>query len=78
MNNALELFTAVFLATFFGVSWVMLAGNWLGLDAFSRERYIVGELLPLAYGGASLSVIFLFAVIAVKLKQVKLKRRERY
>ena len=74
MNNALELFTAVFLTTFFVVCWVALAGHWLGLDAFSRERYIIGELLSLAYGGGALSVIFLFAVIAVKLKQVKLKR----
>ena len=74
MNNALELFTAVFLTTFFVVCWTMLAGHWLGLDAFSQEHYLVKELLPLAYAGASLSVIFLFAVIAVKLKQVKLKR----
>ena len=74
MNNALELFTAVFLATFFAVCWITLTGHWLGLGVFSQDHYLVRELLPLAYGGAGLSVIFLFAVVAVKLKQVKLKR----
>ena len=74
MNNALELFTAVFITTFFVVCWITLAGHWLGLDAFSREHYLVRELLPLAYGGALLSVAFIFAIIAVRLKQIKLKR----
>ena len=74
MNNALELFTAILLTTFFGVCWVTLAGNWLGLDVFSREHYLVKELLPLAYGGTLLSVAFIFAIIAVKLKQIKLRR----
>ena len=57
----------VILTAFFGFSWVMLGGNWLGLSAFSVERYVVGELLPLAYGGAGLSVIFLFAFVAAEL-----------
>ena len=66
MNNPLAIFVTVWLTAFFGLSWVMLAGNWLGLSAFSTERYIVGEFLPLAYGGAGLSVIFITAIIAAK------------
>ena len=67
MNSPLLPILIVILTAFFGFSWVMLAGNWLGLTAFSTERYIVSELLPLAYGGAGLSVIFLFTFVAAKL-----------
>lgn len=67
MNTPLVPMLIVILTAFFGFSWVMLAGYWLGLSAFSADRYIVGELLPLAYGGAGLSVIFLFAFVAAKL-----------
>ena len=67
MTSPLFPILIVILTAFFGFSWVMLVGNWLGLDAFSTERYVVDELLPLAYGGAGLSVIFLFAFVAAKL-----------
>ncbi len=67
MNSPLVPILIVILTAFFGFSWVMLVGNWLGLSAFSGERYIAGEFLPLAYGGAVLSVIFLTAFVAVKL-----------
>ena len=67
MNNPLAIFVTVWLTAFFGFSWIMLAGHWLGFNAFSSEKYIVAELLPLAYGGAGLSVIFLTAIIAAKL-----------
>ena len=67
MKSPLLVFAIVYFTAFFGLSWAMLAGNWLGFSAFSTERYLVGELLPLAYVGAGLSVIFLFAFIAAKL-----------
>ena len=67
MSTPLVPMLIIILTAFFGFSWVMLAGHWLGLSAFGADRYIVGELLPLAYGGAGLSVIFLFAFIAAKL-----------
>ena len=68
MNNPLIIFVTVWLIAFFGFSWALLVGNWLGLSAFSPDRYtVVGELLPLAYGGAGLSVIFLTALVAAKL-----------
>ena len=67
MNSPLVPVLIIILTVFFGFSWVMLAGQWLGLGVFSADRYIVGELLPLAYGGAGLSVIFLFAFAAAKL-----------
>ena len=65
--NPLVIFVTILLTAFFGFSWVMLAGNWLGVGAFSQEKFIVGELLPLAYGGAVLSVIFATAIIGAKL-----------
>ena len=67
MKSPLFVFAIVYFTAFFGLSWAMLTGNWLGLSAFSTEQYLVGELLPLAYVGAGLSVIFLFAFIAAKL-----------
>ena len=69
MNNPLAIFVTVWLTAFFGFSWVMLAGNWLGFSAFSADLYIVDELLPLAYGGAGLSLGFITAIIAVKLRR---------
>ena len=67
MKSPLFPILIVILTAFFGFSWVMLAGNWLGLVAFSADRYVVSELMPLAYGGAGLSVLFLFAFVAAKL-----------
>lgn len=67
MKSPLFPILIVILTAFFGFSWVMLTGNWLGLGAFSADRYVIGELLPLAYGGAGLSVLFLFAFVAAKL-----------
>ncbi len=67
MNSPLAIFVTIWLIAFFAFSWVMLAGNWLGLSAFSTERYIIAEFLPLAYGGAVLSVLFITAVIAAKI-----------
>ena len=69
MNSPLLPILIVILTAFFGFSWVMLAGNWLGLTAFSSERFIVSELLPLAYGGAGLSVGFITAFVGVKLRR---------
>lgn len=67
MNNPLAIFVTIWLIALFGFSWVMLAGHWLGLSAFSTERYIIAEFLPLAYGGAVLSVLFITAIIAAKI-----------
>lgn len=67
MKSPLFPILIVILTAFFGFSWVMLAGSWLGLGAFSADRYVIGELMPLAYGGAGLSVIFLFTLVAAKL-----------
>ena len=67
MNNPLAIFVTIWLSALFGFSWVMLAGHWLGLSAFSMERYIIAEFLPLAYGGAVLSVLFIVAIIAAKI-----------
>ena len=68
MTSPLVLFLIVWLTAFFGLSWALLVGHWLGLSAFSPDRYtVVGELLPLAYGGAGLSTIFLTALVAAKL-----------
>ena len=67
VNNPLAIFVTVWLTAFFGFSWILLAGHWLGLNAFSYDQNIIGELLPLAYGGAILSVGFITAFIAVKL-----------
>ena len=66
MNSPLAIFLTIWLTVFFGFSWVLLVGHWLGLSTFSSERYIVAELLPLAYGLAPLSIIFLVAIIAAK------------
>ena len=67
MKSPLLVFAIVYFTVFFGLSWAMLAGNWLGFSAFSTEQYLVGELLPLAYVGAGLSIAFITAIIAVKL-----------
>ena len=67
MNSPLAIFLTIWLTAFFGFSWVLLVGHWLGFSAFSSERYIVAEFLPLAYGLAGLSVIFLTAIVAAKL-----------
>lgn len=69
MKNPLVVFAIVYFTAFFGLSWATLAGNWLGFNAFSTERYLVGELLPLAYAGAGLSIGFITAIIAVKLNR---------
>ena len=67
MNNPLAIFIAVWMTGFFGLSWALLVGHWLGFETFSYDQYIIGELLPLAYGGAILSVLFATAIIAAKL-----------
>lgn len=67
MKSPLFVFAIVYFTAFFGLSWAILTGNWLGFSAFSAEQYLVGELLPLAYVGAGLSVIFVFAFIAAKM-----------
>ena len=66
-TSPLLIFLIVWLTAFFGSSWALLVGHWLGFSSFSYDRNIIGELLPLAYGGAGLSVIFLFAFVAAKL-----------
>ncbi len=67
MNSPLTIFVTVWMTAFFALSWALLVGHWLGFSAFSYEQFIIGELLPLAYGGAILSVGFLTAIVAVKL-----------
>ena len=69
MTNPLVIFTIVFCTAFFGFSWALLAGHWLGFRSFSYDQNIIGELLPLAYGGAILSVGFITAIVAVKLNR---------
>lgn len=69
MSNPLAIFIIVFCTAFFGFSWALLVGHWLGFSSFSYDQYIIGELLPLAYGGAILSVGFITAIIAVKLNR---------
>ncbi len=66
MNSPMVPVLIVILVAFFGFSWILLAGHWLGLPAFGYDRNVVAELLPLAYGGAGLSLIFLFTFIAAK------------
>ena len=67
--NPLVIFLIVWLTAFFGSSWPLLVGHWLGFSSFSYGQGIIGELLPLAYGGAILSTGFITAVIAVKLNR---------
>ena len=68
MTNPLVALVTVICTVFFGFSWALLVGNWLGLSSFDPHRYtVVRELLPLAYGGALLSVAFITALVAVKL-----------
>ena len=69
MSNPLAIFIIVFCTVFFSFSWALLVGHWLGFSSFSYDQYIIGELLPLAYGGAILSVGFVTAIIAVKLNR---------
>ena len=49
--NPLVIFLIVWLTAFFGSSWALLVGHWLGFSSFSYGQGIIGELLPLAYGG---------------------------
>ena len=68
MKSPLFVFAIVYFTAFFGLSWAILTGNWLGFSAFSAEQYLVGEtFFSLAYVGAGLSVIFVFAFIAAKM-----------
>ena len=69
MTNPLAIFIIVFSTFFFGFSWALLAGHWLGFRSFGYDQNIIGELLPLAYGGAILSVGFITAIVAVKLNR---------
>ena len=67
MNSPLAIFVTIWLIAFFGFSWGLLVGHWMGLTTFSYDQRIIGELVPLAYGGAILSVGFITAIVAVKL-----------
>ncbi len=69
MNNPLAILTTIYCTAFFGTCWAFLVGHWLGFSSFSYGQGIIGELLPLAYGGGILSVGFITAIIAVKLKR---------
>ncbi len=68
-TNPLVIFLIVWLTAFFGISWGFLVGHWLGFSSFSYGQNIIGELLPLAYAGAGLSIGFATAIIAVKLNR---------
>ena len=67
--NPLAVFAIAFCTAFFGISWALLVGHWLGFSSFSYEQYIIGELLPLAYAGAGLSIGFMTVIIAVKINR---------
>lgn len=68
MNNPLAVSVTIWLITLFACSWGLLVGHWIGLNTFSYDQRIIGELVPLAYGGAILSVGFATAIVAVKLR----------
>ena len=68
-TNPLAVLTIIFCTTFFSISWALLVGHWLGFSSFSYDQHIIGELLPLAYAGAGLSIGFMTAIIAVKINR---------
>ncbi len=68
MKDPLVVFVTAFSSAFFAFSWFVVVGYWLGFLGSDR-LVVLTELLRLAYAGAGLSVIFLSAAIAVKLRR---------